>query len=434
MKKSDVPTVLIVDEDRALLNLVKQQLSQLPFIVIPTSSPSEAIHVIGTREVSVLVCDLAIPTIDGRNVIRIARDRNPNTVAVLTSTTSDPQALAQALSEGGIWRYIAKPWTQDEILHAVSDGAKLYNVRCRQQAELVKLAHDETQRIERLTTEPDRGDILQDERYELTEVIGQGGTGRVYKAFDKLLEMPVAIKLLDPIYTHNKSAVERLKEEARIAMQLSHRHIVRIHNLQRANDHYFLVMEYVEGRTFREILKATGPLPLHTVVQIIRVSAEALGYAHRRGVVHKDLKPSNILLSEDGILKIIDFGIAGLANAQEKAETVFGTPVYMSPEQLKGEPIDATTDIYAMGIIVYELLTCRRPFPEDDADPHMYVHGPRDLPGLTPDIEFILENAVAEKRENRWPTIHAFAHALSEAARPLTTPPEERAKREELDT
>ena len=414
-----VPTVLVVDDDQTVIRAVRDELAPLPFVVIPTNSPSEAMHIIKTREISVLICDINMPTINDMTVLRIARDHNPNTVAILSSSTSDAQLIAKALNEGGIWRYIAKPWMQIEIINAVSEAAKLYNVRCHQQAELVKLAHDETQRIGRVSEPEDGPFIFEDDRYELINVIGKGGAGHVYKAKDTLLDMTVALKLLSSSYTHNSPAVARLKKEARIAMQLSHRHIVRIHNLQKANDHYFIVMEYVEGRTFRDILRAHGPLPLETVVQILRVSTEALSYAHRRDVVHKDLKPSNLMLSEDGVLKIIDFGIAGMANLQEDSDTVFGTPVYMSPEQIHGESLDLRTDVYAMGIITYELLTANRPFPDEEEDLRVYAEGPKDPPGLPIEIAPVLKMATAPDRANRWPSMHAFSRAFADSAGPL---------------
>ena len=254
-------------------------------------------------------------------------------------------------------------------------------------------------------------------RYRLVEVLGEGGMGTVYKADDLLLGMPVAVKILAERISRDESAITTLKEEARIAMQLSHRHIVRIHNLQKSGGHYFLVMEYVEGRTFRDILKRYSCLPLDTVLQVVRVCSDALSYAHRHGVLHRDLKPANLMLAEDGVLKIIDFGVACLIDKETEKENVFGTLIYMSPEQVRGEAVDCRTDVYSLGLIIYELLTGHNPFPQTTTDPDVIVAGPPALSDLPANIRDVVERAVAVRRTARWPTVEMFSRALMEAAR-----------------
>jgi serine/threonine-protein kinase len=200
-------------------------------------------------------------------------------------------------------------------------------------------------------------------------------------------------------------------------MQLSHRHIVRLHNLQKTGDNYFLVMEYVQGRTLWEILTRYGKLPLGTVRQVVQVCADALSYAHRHGVLHRDLKPANLLLSQDGVLKIIDFGVACLLDAQPDEDRVVGTPVYMSPEHIRGEKLDARTDVYSLGIIVHELLLGQTPFPRNSSCDEVLDLIPAQLSGLPDDILRVLGKAISPEQEERYPNVQAFASALMDVAR-----------------
>ena len=436
--------------------LLRHQLAALPCTLIPTASAAEAIHILETREISVLLSDLMMPGLDGNIVLRAARAQNPNTVSIVVTGCADLSMAIRAVNEGGIWKYVTKPWKRDEIVQLVKEGLARYQMLCRQQSALEQLAHDITSEVfeqptqaaapplppgsppphkvkstaapgkkilRRLVVPRSRAEGLQSlssKRYKLVEVLGEGGMGTVYKADDLLLGMPVAIKVLGSRFTRDLRAVSTLKEEARIAMQLSHRHIVRIHNLQKASGHYFLVMEFVKGRTFRDILQRYGRLPVDTVLQIVRVCADALAYAHRHRVLHRDLKPTNLMLSEDGVLKIIDFGISCLLGAQRDAEEIIGTPTYMSPEHIRGETVDHRTDIYSLGIIAFQLLTGCNPYPPDATYREILALGPPSMDELPDGIRQVIEKATAPARNDRWPSVDAFAAALSN----VTTIPE----------
>jgi serine/threonine-protein kinase len=256
------------------------------------------------------------------------------------------------------------------------------------------------------------------ERYQLIEKLGEGGTGIVYKAEDLFLKMIVAIKILSPALTHDKAAVAALKEEARIAMRLSHSHIVHLHNLEKAGDKYFLVMEHIEGSTYRELLNVYKHLPLDTVIETLRISSEALSYAHRHGVLHNDLKPENILITGEGILKIIDFGISCLINTAQ-ADFIMGTPNYMSPEQIRGETLDVRTDVYSMGIMTYEFLTGKTPFPDNVGLQEVLDLLPVELPDVPDELRAVIQRAVDPDRGRRWGSVEAFAMAFLNVAKPL---------------
>jgi serine/threonine protein kinase len=256
-------------------------------------------------------------------------------------------------------------------------------------------------------------------RYRLLELHGEGGLGKVYKAEDTLLGIPVAIKILHPSLTADSRAVNDLKQEARIAMRLSHSHIVRLHNLDKHEKNYFLVMEYVPGRSLRAILQVVGKLSPETVKAIMEVCGSALSFAHAQGVLHKDLKPDNMIVTEDGVLKIVDFSISSFIGFKEDSDYVAGTPVYMSPEQMCGEPLDPRTDIYSLGIVAYELLTGLLPFPEDAKPEDILSRGYVPLDDLDPEYnetKEVLKKAVEFDRNKRWEKIleftEAFAHAI----------------------
>ncbi|NCC52135.1 MAG: response regulator [Spartobacteria bacterium] len=428
-----VHTVLVVDDEESILQLIERQLINLPFIIIPTSSPAEAIHILQTREISVLLCDLNMPYIDGNMVLSAAKEANPNIISLVMTGAADQTATIRAINEGGIWKFVIKPWKGAELAELVGEAVRRYAVFSRQQTQLEALAKElpvddeepitneieemiqtevEQEKPLRKLSEQERENLL-GRRYELGSVLGEGGTGTVYKAHDQLLNMPVAIKMLGSRFTIDTPAINALKHEARIAMQLSHRHIVRIHNLQTEKGRFFLVMEYVNGQTFDEILKRYRKLPLDTVLQTVRICAEALGYAHRHHVLHKDLKPANLMLDERGVLKIIDFGVACLMEGQPEADFVLGTPIYMSPEQLTGQNLDNRTDVYSLGLIAYELLTGNKAFHPDTSVEDI-VLGPQNLKGLHKDILNILAKAVYPDRDDRWDTAEEFSRALTD--------------------
>lgn len=428
-------TILVVDDDELVIEALALHLSELPYTILPTRSPAEAIHILQTKEIAVLLCDLDLnmPSIDGNAVLAVAREVNPDTVSILITGGSDHVATIKAINEGGIWKYIAKPWKKDELLKMVRDAVERYEKLKRPYAHFSQLARGAVSRpsppVKEQEAKPgiaikiprirhhitlEVGTML-GKRYQLLGIIGEGGVSRVYRAHDTLLDMPVAIKVLSAKFSDDNFAITRLKDEARIAMQLSHKHIVRLHNLQKTGNHYYLVMEYVEGKTWRQILNAYGRLSVDSVVQLVQVCGDALSYAHRHGVIHKDLKPENLLLTDDGVLKIIDFGISCITYAQKVSNRIEGTPNYMSPEQIRGEILDARTDIYSLGLIVYELLKGSPVFPYDVDPEEILEVASTELHGLPDGIRTVLEKAIRPNREERWESVAVFASAFIDA-------------------
>jgi eukaryotic-like serine/threonine-protein kinase len=201
-------------------------------------------------------------------------------------------------------------------------------------------------------------------RYEIMEVIGSGGMGVVYRALDLELSEPVAIKTLRREFVTDSTALARFKSELRLARRISHRNVVRTHDLGEADGMYFITMEYVEGTSVKALIAERGRLPVHATLPIARQLCRALEVAHAEGIIHRDIKPHNLVLAPDGVLKVMDFGIARLlggARGVTQTGMVVGTPEYMAPEQLLGEDIDVRADIYAVGVVIYECLTGRTP-------------------------------------------------------------------------
>jgi serine/threonine protein kinase len=215
----------------------------------------------------------------------------------------------------------------------------------------------------------DGGNLRQGERfaarYEVLAELGRGGMGTVYRARDLELDEEVAIKALRPEFVTDRTLLERFKDEIRLARRLSHQNIVRTHDFGEWSGVYFLTMEYVEGITVRELLDTRGKLGISSTLAIATQLAQSLAVAHEHGVIHRDIKPQNLLLDAAGVLKVMDFGIARLAERSTsvtEAGLVVGTPAYMPPEQLMAEKVDARSDLYAAGVVLYECLTGRPPF------------------------------------------------------------------------
>ena len=206
-------------------------------------------------------------------------------------------------------------------------------------------------------------------RYEIIEPIGSGGMGIVYRAMDLELSEPVAIKTLRRELVTEATALARFKSELRLARRISHRNVVRTHDLGEADGMYFITMEYVEGTSLKDLIAERGRLPVHATLPIAKQLCRALEVAHGEGIIHRDIKPQNMILAPDGVLKVMDFGIArllGRAKGMTQTGMVVGTPEYMAPEQLLGEDVDARADIYAVGVVLYECLTGRTPHTADN--------------------------------------------------------------------
>lgn len=249
------------------------------------------------------------------------------------------------------------------------------------------------------------------EHYELLETIGRGGTGTVFRARDRFLDIDVAVKVVDRALLDDPEVLAAFKDEARITMQLSHPNILRLYSFQSHDGCPYIVMELVRGESLREAIGRCGALSVRTVCQIVRQCADALGYAHVHNVVHKDVKPENVFIAETGELKVIDFGSAVLNDARANASgAVVGTPEYMAPEQLRGDIVGPGADIYALAVMAYLALVGVFPYPEGTTRAELLSGNVRPSFGVLPDVlAEVMEKATAPDPGSRYGTVTEFA-------------------------
>ena len=218
-------------------------------------------------------------------------------------------------------------------------------------------------------------------RFELEELVGTGGMSSVYRARDALLERRVALKILHDYHGADEETIERFRREARAAAQLSHPNIVTVIDRGEDEGRQYIVFEYVEGETLKDVIERTGPLPVRRALELAIETGEGLAFAHRHGLVHRDVKPQNVLLNGDGAAKVTDFGIARSLDVEHgvtQTGAVLGTSEYIAPEQASGRPVSPQTDVYSLGVVLYELLTGEVPFPGENfvAVAMRHVHEP----------------------------------------------------------
>ena len=209
--------------------------------------------------------------------------------------------------------------------------------------------------------------IVLGNRYELLEKIGEGGMAEVYKARCNILNRFVAVKILKKEFSNNAEIVEKFKREATAIATLSDNNIVNIFDVGTQDDINYIVMEYVKGKTLKDIIKQVGKMNYETAISVAIQIAKALDCAHRNNIIHRDIKPQNILVTEDGIMKVTDFGIAKSSTSETitNTSTIMGSAHYFSPEQAKGSFVDCRTDIYSLGVVLYEMVTGTLPFEAD---------------------------------------------------------------------
>ncbi len=258
---------------------------------------------------------------------------------------------------------------------------------------------------------------LQEPRYRLDELLGEGGVGKVYLAYDLLLETKVAIKILKQDFVRDPGVLQALKHEAKICMQLTHPHIVRFYDFGQRSGTYFLVMEYVAGQTLYDALQAPESREHSYIRNVAAAVCSALSYAHSHGVLHNDITPGNIIIGTDGMLRLIDFGIASAATQhREKTAFIFGTPAYMSPEQLRCDPVlDATTDVFALGVLLHQMLTGLLPQPENATNEDLALHPRLPITKLPTPLAAVLDRALAFDPARRWRSIAELAAAFDGA-------------------
>ncbi len=255
-------------------------------------------------------------------------------------------------------------------------------------------------------------------KYEIVDVIGQGSMGVVYKCVDTVLNRYVALKTLNLQLADNPTIKERFFREAKILANLNHKNIVQVYELKEYRNFCYIVMEYLEGESLKEIIENKKPLSGLSKLEIARQIASGIAYAHSKGVIHRDLKPANIFLRDDGVVKILDFGVAKLkSSAITRRGAILGTISYMAPEQLKGLDIDERADIFSIGAIMYEMFAYKKPFYAKTITEIMdkiINSNPDNIPRATGDINAVIFKCLAKKPEERYQKAEDLIIAIEE--------------------
>jgi serine/threonine-protein kinase len=267
--------------------------------------------------------------------------------------------------------------------------------------------------------------------YKITEKIGEGGMGAVFKGIDLMLEREVAIKMLRPELASQPHVVERFRSEAVTLAKLNHPNIATLFSFLRQGEDFFMVMEFVRGETLDSLIRRSGAMRCDTAIALFCQALEGIDHAHRMGIIHRDIKPANMMLTETGTLKVMDFGIARVLGTSRmtKQGNIVGTIEYMSPEQVRGQETDARSDIYSLGILLYEMLTGRVPFSSDSEFDLMKMQiddapqPPRVFSAQIPHaVEQAIMRALAKRSEARFQGAGEFRNALSGALGSASAP------------
>jgi serine/threonine protein kinase len=267
--------------------------------------------------------------------------------------------------------------------------------------------------------------------YRILEKLGQGGMGVVYKAVDTGLDRMVAMKVLNPDLSRNPELVERFRAEARAQANLNHTNLATLYAFMVHQGTAIMVMEFVEGETFAQMIRRRGPIPEVEAIPLFRQALLGIGYAHRAGILHRDIKPSNLMLNKNGLVKVMDFGIAKVIGARgmTRTGTQLGTLAYMSPEQIQNRNVDIRSDIYELGITLYEMLTGHLPFESDSEfqimQDHVYTPPPppsKYYPYINKGVERVILKSIEKNSDARFQTVEQFGAALEHPDSLVYTP------------
>jgi CheY-like chemotaxis protein len=452
--------IMVVDDELSVSSVTRMTLeSGLDSIIVEYNDPIEALEHLADEDYGVLLTDFQMPGMNGLELAEKAVEVNSDIVVILVSAFVNKEILMEMLNKGAVWKCLEKPWKSDKIIDLAKEGVELYENKALGDApdadaasggddgKIViqkgalkgrSLARGGKKRVvikgksprttpakKRIvvkgkgapaTTKHSAGDgSFTSDRYTSFLKIGEGGSGILYKAEDTLLGMPVVIKLLSPHIAKNPESIAELFAEARLAMQLSHKHIVRLHNIEEHNGAYYLVMEYIDGVTMHEYLYNEGPLSDETLTQVLEVLDDAISYAHRHKIYHRDLKPANIMITKEGVLKIIDYGLGCLAGQEANDVYICGTPFYISPEALEKKPVDGRSDLFSIAIMAHELFTGDLPIAPGQKDVNMHDFVPQCFTSVPLDIKKVLKKGWARDPDQRYESLHAFVKAMKKA-------------------
>lgn len=377
--------ILVIDDDVAVQEILREILSDMGFEVILGGSLAQAGKELGNHpDLGIILCDYRLPDGTGLGFFRELRSSRPDTVRILITGFVDAEAAAAAIQDGEIYRFLPKPCSIDDVKVVATHALERWlEIRSHQEGSLsspaarVLGARDASQLA---------GTTFGD--YQIEEMIGRGGMAVVYRARQISLDRLVALKVLPPESCRDREYVDRFLREARAVAHLNHPNITQVYDAGVAGNLYFFVMEFVDGKNLGQIVKEQGRMNEKDALRCIQQAAAGLAFAHGKGIVHRDVKPENLMRTRDGVIKLGDLGLAKWKpNEYDHSLTVsgntMGTPYYISPEQIRGlKDIDGRADVYSLGVTLYHLLAGRPPFHEGTAAEIMAQHLSDDLPSL----------------------------------------------------
>jgi len=414
-------TLLVVDDNEMNRDMLSRRLQRKGYTVLTAEDGETALEIVGREAVDLVLLDIMMPGLDGVEVLKILRkDRSQTELPVIMATAkAESQSMVEALGEGAN-DYVTKPLDFPVVL-------------ARVQAQLrTKEAAAAPRSGEPTAAEIEPGVVLAG-KYRFEELIGSGTFGAVYRAVHVELENEVAVKVLQPSVTANEESLKRFRLEGVAACRVQHLNAVAVSDFGVTDTGVaYLVMEFLRGRALVDELEQQRQIPPQRCLEIIAPVCEVLAEAHAAGLVHRDIKPENIFLQDTAQgerVKVLDFGIAklvGEAVTQENLTAdgwVLGTPAYMAPERISPRDLDGKADVYSLGVMLFEMLTGKRPFMAANRDPmsmimmHVNTEAPT-LRSIDPDLPEVLEEPVAwaiRKEPAERPDARELAAALAEA-------------------
>ncbi len=415
---SRVVTILVLDAQP--VSSIRKMIDGPDRLVVTTASPDLARHALTTMIVGVWICDVSLDGADLKSLIAIAEYTSPGIKILFVGARMDAVKATRLLEAGHGIGFLPRPFSPLDFKREVNAAMAAYFSDPRRKGRPTAGDDASGTRVlnlgQRLQAQESAAVGPDPDHYALTELLGVGGSGTVFLARDLFLDIDVAIKVINPDILLEADILQSLRDEARIAMQLSHPNIVRVYNFCVYNTCHYIVMELVRGQPLRDLIVENGALSVPTTCQILKSCADALEYAHMNNVTHNDLKPENIFITDAGDVKVIDFGTATLKNRLQELTHIIGTPEYISPEQLRCEITGPGTDIYALGIIAYLMLVGSFPFPAETTVDD-FLQGVRpDFSALPGALAAVLEQATAYEAAFRHASVVDFVNAFVDAS------------------
>ena len=407
--------ILLADGDAPVRSLLALRLENEGYVVRSVGDGRAALEEIKSERPDLVLSESVLPGLDGFALLdALKRDGLADVPVLILSSRADAASVNKGLLMGAA-DYLGKPVNLEVLItkieRVLSQDVAMVTARAR-----LSLADLGTGSLAELQYPTVRYSDLRPglrilNRFEVQDELGEGGMGKVFKAVDHKLEETIVIKVLKDALVSDSSRVDNFKREIRIARRIAHPGIVRSYDFFEAGPLHFVTMEYLEGRNLRQELKRRGPFPVARALRVTLEVLEALEAAHGLGVVHRDIKPHNVLLLASGHIKVLDFGIAQALEPDSKdggTRSIVGTPEYMSPEQLVGDRVDARTDLYSVGVLLYELLTGNIPFHGDTrrAIVNMQINVEAEPPSrknreVTPAVDALVASLLKKDRDER---------------------------------